>query len=84
MGFFWLSLDLFFYFYFWMSFLSLEKFSLLMDFVKNIIPTQINLKMFVIGGIKYNQIHHHLIDWFEKIHPFLNMLVLHLTPFGAH
>jgi hypothetical protein len=36
-----------------------------------------------IGGIKYNQIHHYLIDWFEKMHPFLNMLVIHLTPFGA-
>jgi hypothetical protein len=39
---------------------------------------------FPVGGIKYNQIHHYLIDWFEKIHPFLNMLVIHLTPFGAH
>jgi hypothetical protein len=38
----------------------------------------------LLGGIKYNQIHHHLIDWFEKIHPFLNMLVIHLTPFEAH
>jgi hypothetical protein len=37
-----------------------------------------------IGGIKYSQIHHYLIDWFEKIHPFLNMLVIHLTPFGAY
>jgi hypothetical protein len=25
-----------------------------------------------------------MIDWFEKIHPFLNMLVIHLTPFRAH
>jgi hypothetical protein len=37
----------------------------------------------VLGGIKYNQIHHYLIDWFEKIHPFFNMLVIHLTPFVA-
>jgi hypothetical protein len=36
------------------------------------------------GGIKYSQIHHYLIDWFEKIHPFLNMLIIHLTPFGAY
>jgi hypothetical protein len=37
-----------------------------------------------IGGIRYSQIHHYLIDWFEKIHHFLNMLVLHLTPLEAH
>jgi hypothetical protein len=41
-------------------------------------------KYLEIGGIKYNQIHHYLIDWFEKIQPFLNMLVIHFTPFGAH
>jgi hypothetical protein len=39
---------------------------------------------FSIGGIKYNQINHYLIDWFGKIHPFLKILVIHLTPFGAH
>jgi hypothetical protein len=40
--------------------------------------------LMLLGGIKYNQIHHYLIDWFEKIHPFSNMLVIHVTPFGAH
>jgi hypothetical protein len=38
----------------------------------------------IIGGIKYNQIHHYLIDWLEKIQPFLNMSVIFLTPFRAH
>jgi hypothetical protein len=38
----------------------------------------------LLGGIKYSQIHHYLIDWFEKIHPFLNMLVIHFTPLGDH
>jgi hypothetical protein len=39
---------------------------------------------YLIGGIKYSQIHHYLIDWFKKIHHFLNMFVIHLTPFRAH
>jgi hypothetical protein len=38
---------------------------------------QIPFLEFTIGGIKYNQIHHYLIDWFEKIHLFLNVLVIH-------
>jgi hypothetical protein len=42
------------------------------------------ISLISIGGIKHNQIHHYLIDWFEKIHLFLNMLVIHSTPFGAH
>jgi hypothetical protein len=37
-----------------------------------------------LGGIKYSQIHHYLIDWFEKIHPFLNILVIYPTLFGVH
>jgi hypothetical protein len=49
------------------------------------LATPYNLRSFFkIGGIKYNQIHHYLIDWFEKFHPFLNMLVIHITPCGAH
>jgi hypothetical protein len=49
-------------------------------------PVKINQKHksnAILGDIKYDQIHHYFIDWFEKIHPFLNMLVSHLTPFGA-
>jgi hypothetical protein len=41
-------------------------------------------KKVTVGGIKYNQMHHYLIDWFEKIHLFLNVLVIHLNTFGAH
>jgi hypothetical protein len=29
-----------------------------------------NNRWIILGGIKYSQIHHYLIDWFEKIHPF--------------
>jgi hypothetical protein len=37
----------------------------------------------VLGGIKYNQIHHYLIDWFWKNHHFLNILVFHSHPLGT-
>ena len=39
-----------------------------------------NQHVWKIGGIKYNQIHHYLIDWFWKTHHFLNILVPHLAP----
>jgi hypothetical protein len=42
------------------------------------------IRSVTLGGIKYNQIRHYLIDWFEKIQTFLKMLVIYLTPFGAH
>jgi hypothetical protein len=29
-----------------------------------------NVKMWVLGGIKYRQIHTYVIDWFSKIHHF--------------
>jgi hypothetical protein len=38
----------------------------------------------VLGGIKYRQIHYYLIDWFQKTHHFLNMLVLHCASLGTH
>ncbi|KNZ56189.1 hypothetical protein VP01_2472g2 [Puccinia sorghi] len=31
----------------------------------------------ILGGIKYDQIYHYVIDRFHKIHPFLNICVLH-------
>jgi hypothetical protein len=39
------------------------------------------LRIYEIGGIKYNQIHHYLIDWFEKNPPFLKHVGYSFNPF---
>jgi hypothetical protein len=45
-------------------------------------PQKRNFNFNLLGGIKYNQIHHYLIGWFWQTHHFLNMTFINFPLWG--